>query len=272
MKHQANTRPFSFLLKKIFILLLSGVSFIVSVQTIAAAAPAQSKQKPKQYYIVELILFRHINRQGEDNEYWDSSVPEIENGFESDSINNIPSSALAQYNLNNKKFTPLYGGVSALSPEHYQLRDSAAHIKYSKDFQLLAHFGWTQRSLSKNRALPIRITSDQYSENLLPTGTLTLFVSRFLHMKVDLSAGDCVYSKNPINKPVSDSISDNQPGEEPSNIDQVKTNTNTDNFGCVNQTYLFSQSRKMRSKELHYIDNPVFGLLIYVTPYTSNGG
>jgi len=41
---------------------------------------------------------------------------------------------------------------------------------------------------------------------------------------------------------------------------------------CVNQVYQFKQNRKMRSKELHYIDNPVFGLLIYVTPFTVSSG
>ena len=36
---------------------------------------------------------------------------------------------------------------------------------------------------------------------------------------------------------------------------------------CVNQVYLFKQNRKMRSRELHYLDNPVFGMLVYVTPF-----
>ena len=79
-------------------------------------------------------------------------------------------------------------------------------------------------------------------------------------------ASDCVYEKNAAISTDSDEIMARQ-------LAESKTQLNTTEFSesssseCVNKTYLFSQNRKMRSKELHYIDNPVFGLLVYVTPF-----
>ena len=34
-------------------------------------------------------------------------------------------------------------------------------------------------------------------------------------------------------------------------------------------SYAFQQQRRMRSGELHYLDHPVIGLLVKVTPYES---
>lgn len=238
----------------------------------AEAASGDLKTKAKQYYIVEVVLFRHLNEQGKNKEYWDSN--KINPDMGNDAINsnefgssispqssqpgNSETTALARYNLSNKRFTSL-GNISSLSPQHYKLSDSAAHIKHSRDFRLLAHFGWTQRSLSKKRALPVLLSADENTAKLLPEGGLTLYVSRFLHMKVNLSASDCSYSaKAAAINPVSEKTLYNETA-------QFENEENINS--CTRNTYLFKQNRKMRSKELHYIDNPVFGLLVYVTPF-----
>jgi hypothetical protein len=186
------------------------------------------------------------------------------------------SPALAEYDLQNKKFLPLRNGIAAISAENYKLAESAAHLRYSKDFKLLAHFGWTQRSLSKRQALPIKITSNQFSDSLTPSGEIKLYVSRFLHMQVDLEASRCEYSsgQNVTQESVSqeknnDAALDKQLENGTSQLEAQNTDVMRDNNSCTNQVYLFKQNRKMRSRELHYIDNPVFGLLVYVTPFTT---
>ena len=258
MKQQL-IKPLPFLLIKI-ILMIS----LFFINTAQAEETEASTAKAKQYYIVEVVLFRHNNTQGKHSEHWkDLDINNLENSS---------SYALAEYNINSKHFSPI-AGASALSPEHYKLLDSANHIKYSKNYKLLAHFGWTQRSLSKARALPIKISSNQFSDELLPAGDLTLYVSRFLHMKVNLSASECITP--PIAAPVVPQVSDEtldrqlESGQSPLEVSELMESSETE---CVNNTYLFSQNRKMRSKELHYIDNPVFGLLIYVTPFKTGNG
>lgn len=252
----------------------------------------QTSPEEKQYYIVEVILFRHLNEQGKQEEFWNR--PDIlnnsisnysNNAIENSQVSNdIP--ALAEYDMQNKRFLPLRNGIAALSSENYKLSDSAAHLRYSKNYKLLAHFGWTQRSLSKNRALPIRITANQFSDSLIPDGDLKLYVSRYLHMQVDLKASECVYTtKPPLTEQTDDKALDEQLENGTSQLEKGKleedkaaelsTNDTNSDEGfdanqCVNQVYQFKQNRKMRSRKLHYIDNPVFGLLVYVTPFTTS--
>ena len=255
----------------------------------------QAQSKPKQYYIVEVVLFRHLNEQGKNAEYWSRPDPFNDFSLKKSSFNdNNPQfstdtsaqtitddmPALAQYDMQNKRFLPLRNGIAALSKSNYKLADSAAHIRYSPDFQLLAHFGWTQRSLSKKRALPVFLTSNQFSDSMTPAGELKLYVSRYLHMQVDLAATQCEYKTNSDSEQTSDKALDEQLENGTSQLETQASDAtnnrykNAAGYGqgninpCVNNVYLFKQKRKMRSRELHYLDNPVFGMLVYITPFT----
>lgn len=48
----------------------------------------------------------------------------------------------------------------------------------------------------------------------------------------------------------------------PTQFDQL-----LDNTYYINQSIVLQQQRRMRSEELHYIDHPVMGVLIHITPY-----
>ncbi len=273
-----------------FLLLFTGFSFS-SLQAAAAEQADAEPGKPvkKQYYIVEVVLFQHLNEQGKLDEFWHR--PDI---FDDDFGNNVTGSneltdnrsnnvltddspALAEYDMQNRHFLPLRNGIARTSAENYKLSDSAAHLRYSPDYKLLAHFGWTQRSLSKRQALPVRITANQFSDSLIPSGELKLYVSRYLHMEVNLQASQCDYS-NEQSQQADDKALDEQLESGVSKLeiqagmqnDNTFSSRETDSSQCVNKVYQFKQNRKMRSRELHYIDNPVFGMLVYVTPFTVN--
>ncbi len=252
-------------------------SFSYAEQNTAQDNPPAATTKKKRYYIVEVILFRHLNENGMQDEFWSRPEDQQLNNNRPDAINNdIP--ALAEYSLTNKQFLPLRNGIAALSPAHYKLADSAANLRYSPNYQLLAHFGWTQRSLSKRSALAIKISADNFSDSLLPTGELKLYASRFLHLKVDLSSSVCKSVAH------TQTMAESEAVETDKDIDKKlqqggltpEENAGTENpaqtaNNCINNTYRFKQNRKMRSRELHYLDNPVYGLLVYVTPFTVGG-
>ncbi|NOY67018.1 MAG: hypothetical protein GXP13_06375 [Gammaproteobacteria bacterium] len=71
-------------------------------------------------------------------------------------------------------------------------------------------------------------------------GTIEISIARYLHIWTDLL----------INRPISS----------PAFIEQ-------DSEYVKLETLRFQDHRRMRSKELHYIDNPAFGILIYALPY-----
>lgn len=258
---------------------------------ITSSQSQEEKSEPEQYYIVEVILFRHLNEEDKLDEYWQHPDVMVDEKALSDlatltvqPIQTDDMPALAQYDLINKRFLPLRNGIAALPESNYKLADSAAHLRYSKNFNLLAHFGWTQRALEKQSALPILITSDEFSDNLIPSGQLKLSVSRYLHMQVDLSASRCEQgtTSQPEAKEtmiaesatLTDKKSDGQLENGESELKNENSMTSAGSVPeinqCVNNTYQFKQQRKMRSKELHYLDNPVYGLLVHVTPYTTD--
>lgn len=258
-----------------FFLLLSAS---LPLQAEEQAATEESQPVKKQYYIVEVVLFKHLNEQGKRDEFWsrpeifDNSVTSSDfSNSSSESIITDDSPALAEYDLQSRRFSPLRNGIAKTSSEKYKLSDSAAHLRYSPDYKLLAHFGWTQRSISRNRALPIRITSNEFSDGLNPSGEIKLYVSRYLHMVVDLKASQCDAS-SVLNDTGSDKALDKQLENGTSSLETQSKfqNENIADNQCTNKVYQFKQNRKMRSRELHYIDNPVFGMLVYVTPFTVN--
>ena len=263
------------------LLLSTAVSYAEPAETNTANSEPDAEQtKPaqkKQYYIIEVLLFRQLNKQGMLDEYWSRPEDQGLTGGISPLTDETP--ALAEYSLSSHQFLPLHKGIGALSRKHYKLADSAANLRYSPNYRLLAHFGWTQRSLSRRYALPIKITADNMSDSLLPEGELKLSVSRFLHLEVNLAASHC----EPLSQPSADNQSQTEQAATDKALDQklaqgitlesaVAAEAQILSAGnCINKVYRFKQNRKMRSKELHYLDNPVYGLLVYVTPFTVGG-
>lgn len=135
------------------------------------------------------------------------------------------------------------------------LSENAAAIASSRRYNLLRHLAWRQPGLAEDIAVPIQIslgstqniylpdTISEY-ESFIPAsidplpdytlssstsavnGTIKVHLGRFLHMDVRLSYTD---------------------------------------FALQN-SYRLAQKRKMRSRELHYIDNPRFGILTRILP------
>lgn len=257
-----------------------------SAETVSADAP-QTESEPKQYYIVEVILFRHLNQEGKLDEFWyhpalteDADYFMAKPLLQDDRLTQLSDDnpALAEYDMTSKRFLALRNGIAALNSSNYKLADSAAHLRYSPDYRVLAHFGWTQLALSKQHALPILIKSDQFSDPMTPSGELKLHVSRYLHMQVDLSATTCELPENLTSIDAANETQDDQALDEKleqgsSTLEQPQlAGTNPEPAAisqCIDHNYRFQQQRKMRSKELHYLDNPVYGLLVYITPFTA---
>ena len=135
------------------------------------------------------------------------------------------------------------------------LTENAADMASSERYRVLRHFAWRQPGLDTENAVAVRInigepitvflpenlrpydkfipaslTSQANRQREVPTftinGTIKVRLGRFLHMETLL----------------------------------VFTDPNT------GQGFQLGQSRKMRSRELHYIDNPRFGILTRILP------
>ncbi len=105
-------------------------------------------------------------------------------------------------------------------------------------YPVIAHTAWRQPGLARERALPVAVETDTLA------GTLRLTLSRFLHLEARLAYAPEGWGTN---------FGDG-------------TNT-TFPWESVVTVYPLNEERRMRSRELHYLDNPVFGVIATVWPY-----
>ena len=113
-------------------------------------------------------------------------------------------------------------------------------LRNNPDYRVLFHEAWQMPVYGKNRkrTLPIRIQGGQRINNRYELdGTITVSVARYLHVDTNLF------------------------------LSKFQT---VEGEPQVSQVIPMQQSRRMRSKELHYIDHPKFGILIYFTPFPTS--
>lgn len=142
------------------------------------------------------------------------------------------------------------GKIAPLPAENLRLQSEAQRIAGDPRYELLLHTGWRQPGLPKEQALPVRIHAVEAAPDGaapgLPRldGTLRLILARYLHLEADLRYRSATAAAN------SDSL-----------------------FASFNDAeveeplYRLNETRRMRSREVHYLDHPMFGIVAMVTPY-----
>lgn len=201
----------------------------------AFAVAAETEQETR-WYDVEVIIFSQKSQQFRQSEHWPSDIPlpEIQNARSL-----LPASGARTI------------AFSTLSGNRLRLGAEAARIKSAPELKLLKHFGWRQPGLEQGEAVSIKVLDDDGRNEGEPSrleGTLKLVLSRYLHIHADL-----VY-REPL----------------PENAPMGMVSTNTEQMPRY-QLYRLQQSRRMRSTELHYLDHPVLGMIIRVSPYEKPG-
>lgn len=137
----------------------------------------------------------------------------------------------------------------ALQMSQWQLKDAALHLKRNGN-RILYHGAWIQHIGSRNQVVPVHIKGGQsFSEGSNEIeGTLKASVSRYLHVDADL-----IFQKSV--KVASQSGSG-----------MFRIGGNEGDGSAQMHSFRLKQSHKMRSNELHYMDHPLFGALVLITP------
>jgi hypothetical protein len=137
--------------------------------------------------------------------------------------------------------------VRVLAPEELQLNTEYRKLTNLAAYRPLLHAGWVQPGLPEDQAKPVDLMSLGVVN---PRGNVRVYLSRFLHVSLDLSYQDGAAS-NAAAAP---------PGNELREI-------------AIAPRYRLVTERQTRSGELHYFDHPAFGVLVKITPVpTGNTG
>ena len=121
-----------------------------------------------------------------------------------------------------------------LDPDDFTLDNVMGHLRRIDIYQPLVHFGWTQSTRPEELTRPIQLSSLARPAQGLD-GTLKLYLSRFLHLVVDLEMEE----------------------------ERIDESDFVDSSAPV--YYRIQEDRIFRSGELRYLDHPKFGVLARIT-------
>jgi hypothetical protein len=176
-----------------------------------------------------------------------------------------------------------------------QLKRHADALQRDSRYRVLFHQSWRQPVLEQTLAPALLISGgDAYGSHYELEGSILLYLSRFLHLQTQLwfSEFEVNYGQRPdawpilplhpaqVQAPAPESIT--ATGDALSGFTLGTADTWNIDLGSsylsdvpssLGEPYLpkrivtLQQSRRMRSDELHYIDHPLIGLIVQITPY-----
>ena len=220
-------------------------------------------------YAVEVIIF--VNQDGlrQSAELFDPGIilPVPREGLslfeESEKFGDIDSNPEPEFIDTEIELNPW----RLLEPENYILSSQARKLSKTSKYRILKHFAWRQPAVDRANSQPILINAGFDYSGIYPErsfqqiefsdtdigyedevmtgvweleGTINVVITRYIHLYTDL-----VYRAERVNPMyASDSL---QPQK-------------------VLVDYEVKSHRKMKSRELNYIDHPIVGILIEVTP------
>ena len=202
-------------------------------------------------YDIEIIIFEDAHARYINSETWNKDVPDDVELPPDITISEKPTENLDELSLNEINAT----AYETLEPKI--LSNEYKRINSSSEYNVLFYSAWRQTGLDETNAFEIDInelvnTHTGKSENSI-SGNLKVVLARYLHFYADLDYQRQDDKKN-INTDTADATTDSSTQAKETDDDLIK------------QSYPIQSHRRMRSKELHYIDHPLVGLLIQINP------
>ena len=226
----------------------------------------------QRYYDVELIVFEHLSTQGRESEQWpqqlEREAPErlIEIGGSCEGL-------LPEYEPD-LCFTPLL-------PPDWRLQEEARKIDESASRRVLLHTAWVQPGLAREQAISVHINrpvaalsvgeESPQPEPAASTGEsgsldalITVSLARYLRVETDL-----LFRLDPLPATEENALpadAGENAGEDAGN-DSGEDATEAETAAAPRFFHVRQLRRRIRSRELHYLDHPVLGVLIMFTPH-----
>jgi hypothetical protein len=168
-------------------------------------------------------------------------------------------------------FTALTGG-------EMEFRGKAAYMQRTGRYQILFHESWVQPVASEELALPIVLDrSGDTGEWPRLQGSVKLYLSRFLHIQTDLWLNTMgTYFPGSWQIPPAPVSPQSLIIEYPELPELLAEELLEPDDGPIDGGPVYpwrhavqlQQKRKMRSTEVHYIDHPMLGVVVLVSPIT----
>lgn len=265
--------------------LLLGLILTVAAWPAFSAGPATAAP----LFRVELIVFQNLDPAAVQAEQWPANpgAPALNHAMELKDLTAAAVAADAPPDTSGTA-TPASATVPAapapaapdwrwLSPQQLRLMAAEQKLATSGRYHPLLHVGWVQPLDSSEHGTPIHIYDGmgpsapsaaaparnpgaaappaQAPQHLLD-GTFTLWRGRFLHADLDIGYRLSYLPQPKISAPAA--VSPATPAAEAPSAAPPQP---------VTLYVRMTQSRRLRDGELHYLDHPLLGALVTVSPY-----
>lgn len=175
-------------------------------------------------YTVEMIVFRYAEDIGSGGEIFVGDPLPVESLTDETPPDEEPARIVEMPD----------SGFTRLARGDFQMGDVMGHLRRLRAYEPVMHFGWTQATYPAELTREIALSSLTRPAAGFD-GTFKLYLSRFLHLVVDLEL-------------------------------DAETNNRVDTFGPVGPVrFRIQEDRIFRSGELRYFDHPKFGALARIT-------
>lgn len=254
---------------------------LIPLVTMADTASQQGDSEEKRWFQVELIVFAHKSDDPLESEKW----PEIAGLSLPQGIVDLslPITAPPEKAIGDNELipapVPMPVAFEMLRPEELEMNDDYRKLARSSRFKPLLHIAWRQPTYDKDKAQTVFLydgmtksasESDHSSKKILDTGaknprvagTVSLSVSRYLHFEANLVFRRLVKQHRAIAIPDLE-LWDEKPY--PTLSQHQGPAYRLEEWNEI-RGFRLQESRRMRSRKLHYLDNPFFGIIVLVTP------
>lgn len=260
-------------------LLLAG-SALAQQQSVPNAVALEKEAEDTRRYAVEFIVFEYVGTTSGDSEIFLPELPEPvreEDQFLNDSTRPPPADsgpvfgARSAMEFETSKPAPMdeelviiptyeQAGLIVLTRDQYTMNGIYDKLDKLDAYRPLLHAAWSQPTLDKEATLPIKLRR-LGNPPLRLDGTVTLYLSRFLHLVMDLSleekAPQRMSQTNERARMLGDRQSQSAFGFRPE-------------FVAPSIFYRIQEDRIVRNGELRYYDHPKFGVVARITRVEEN--
>ena len=176
-----------------------------------------------------------------------------------------------------------------------EFANTVERFAYRSDIEVIWHQAWVEALDTAETAYPHEITGQIEKENFRIdlSGTISLYRSRFIHIQPDLEVNQEIFTI-PDDAPVADDITETpeettpesaalmgQMNSLPEMTSPVMTESLTQESTPspamkVEPEWIplraakIERSRRMRSDEVHYLDHPLLGIVVKVSPWVAS--
>ncbi len=245
------------------LILITG--FILSF--LSAFSHAQNEGR---WYNVEILIFKRLDQSSQSQEIWPTYLAFAYPYFY-ESLRALSPEAKRQ--------------LRALNNDLYFLRRYRDALARNENFKILAHTAWSQQMANEAKSPAIIISGgEEIGNHQELEGYIKIHIARFLHVTSNLWLTDT--SANTVDPAIKWTALPPKPSRnkagmlKPTKIQTgnlLQTATSTDVLNVIdrgfNTNYIspypiitLQNKRRMRSNELHYVDHPAMGILIFMTP------